>query len=104
MLFCLATVLPYHLAAYLPLQAEYQEARKDLEQEVQNGKTIEELYRSLKGGHDSNEKPSQNGGSSSAIQIPEELVGVQAYLRWERNGKKNYSPEEQQVSSGGHRQ
>ncbi|KAH9535846.1 hypothetical protein CY35_17G074900 [Sphagnum magellanicum] len=33
----------------------------------------------------------------SRISVPEELVGIQAYLRWERNGKQNYSPEKEKV-------
>uniref|UniRef100_A0A7I4D941 Pyruvate phosphate dikinase AMP/ATP-binding domain-containing protein n=1 Tax=Physcomitrium patens TaxID=3218 RepID=A0A7I4D941_PHYPA len=33
----------------------------------------------------------------SNYDIPEELVGVQAYLRWERKGRQNYSPEHEKV-------
>lgn len=33
----------------------------------------------------------------SAFEIPENLVGIQAYLRWERMGKHNYSPEQEKV-------
>lgn len=33
----------------------------------------------------------------SNISVPEDLCGIQAYLRWERNGKQNYSPEQEQV-------
>lgn len=36
----------------------------------------------------------------SAFEIPEDLVGVQAYLRWERMGKHNYSPEQEKVCIG----
>ncbi|BBN15240.1 alpha-glucan, water dikinase [Marchantia polymorpha subsp. ruderalis] len=32
----------------------------------------------------------------SNISVPEDLCGIQAYLRWERNGKQNYSPEQEQ--------
>lgn len=32
------------------------------------------------------------------ISVPEELVQVQAYLRWERNGKQMYTPEQEKVS------
>ena len=31
------------------------------------------------------------------IVLPEDLVRVQAYLRWERNGKQSYSPEKEKV-------
>lgn len=36
----------------------------------------------------------------SNYDIPEELVGVQAYLRWERKGRQNYSPEHEKVICG----
>ncbi|CDY20967.1 BnaA08g25580D [Brassica napus] len=29
------------------------------------------------------------------VSVPEDLVQVQAYIRWERNGKQNYSPEKE---------
>ncbi|KAL0654257.1 hypothetical protein Bca4012_096948 [Brassica carinata] len=29
------------------------------------------------------------------VSVPEDLVQIQAYLRWERNGKQNYSPEKE---------
>lgn len=32
------------------------------------------------------------------VSVPEDLVQIQAYLRWERNGKQNYSPEKEKVS------
>ena len=33
----------------------------------------------------------------SNVFVPEELVQVQSYLRWERSGKQNYSIEQQKV-------
>jgi alpha-glucan,water dikinase len=35
------------------------------------------------------------GNQSQNVSVPEDLVQVQAYLRWERNGKQNYSPEKE---------
>lgn len=32
------------------------------------------------------------------VSVPEDLVQIQAYLRWERNGKQMYSPEKEKVS------
>ncbi|CAF2108195.1 alpha-glucan water dikinase 1, chloroplastic [Brassica napus] len=29
------------------------------------------------------------------VSVPEDLVQIQAYIRWERNGKQNYSPEKE---------
>nr|GEX14501.1 alpha-glucan water dikinase 1, chloroplastic-like isoform X2 [Tanacetum cinerariifolium] len=31
----------------------------------------------------------------SNVEVPEELVQIQSYLRWERNGKQSYSPEQE---------
>ncbi|KAI3795961.1 hypothetical protein L1987_38622 [Smallanthus sonchifolius] len=31
----------------------------------------------------------------SNVRVPEDLVQIQAYLRWERNGKQTYSPEQE---------
>nr|XP_043623338.1 alpha-glucan water dikinase 1, chloroplastic-like isoform X2 [Erigeron canadensis] len=31
----------------------------------------------------------------SYVRVPEELVQIQAYLRWERNGKQTYTPEQE---------
>jgi alpha-glucan,water dikinase len=33
----------------------------------------------------------------SGFSVPEELVGIQAYLRWERRGKQNYSPQQEKA-------
>lgn len=34
----------------------------------------------------------------SSVEVSEDLVQVQAYLRWERNGKQTYSPEQEKAS------
>ena len=41
-----------------------------------------------------------SGASSSATSalVPEDLVQIQAYLRWERNGKQSYTPEQEKES------
>lgn len=31
------------------------------------------------------------------ISVPEDLVQIQAYLRWERKGKQMYTPEQEKV-------
>lgn len=68
---------------------------------MQSGKSIEEISRALKGGSASGEDSTsgEDGTQNGAppVRVPEDLVGIQAYLRWERNGKKDYPPEEQQV-------
>lgn len=32
------------------------------------------------------------------VSVPEDLVQIQAYLRWERNGKQTYTPEQEKAS------
>ncbi|TVU11220.1 hypothetical protein EJB05_44793, partial [Eragrostis curvula] len=39
-----------------------------------------------------------SGASASATSVPEDLVQIQAYLRWERNGKQSYTPEQEKAS------
>ena len=41
-----------------------------------------------------------SGASSSATStlVPEDLVQIQAYLRWERKGKQSYTPEQEKAS------
>ena len=34
---------------------------------------------------------------SPNVSVPEDLVQIQAYLRWERNGKQMYTPEQEKV-------
>lgn len=36
--------------------------------------------------------------SDKKISVPEDLVQIQAYLRWERKGKQIYTPEQEKVS------
>lgn len=33
----------------------------------------------------------------SNVSVPEDLVQIQAYLRWERKGKQMYTPEKEKV-------
>lgn len=88
-------------------QAEYRAAREELEAQVRSGASLEELTQRLKGGAVTNGAASGNGAGSTqgagSLAVPEDLVGIQAYLRWERGGKKNYSPEEQQVRAAAQR-
>lgn len=36
--------------------------------------------------------------ASPNVSVPEDLVQIQAYLRWERHGKQAYSPEQEKAS------
>lgn len=37
--------------------------------------------------------------SSHEVSVPEDLIQIQAYLRWERKGKQMYTPEQEKVSN-----
>ncbi|XP_051203433.1 alpha-glucan water dikinase, chloroplastic isoform X2 [Lolium perenne] len=39
----------------------------------------------------------QGQGASGAAVVPEDLVQIQSYLRWERNGKQSYTPDQEKV-------
>ncbi|XP_047078965.1 alpha-glucan water dikinase 1, chloroplastic-like isoform X2 [Lolium rigidum] len=39
----------------------------------------------------------QGQGASGATVVPEDLVQIQSYLRWERNGKQSYTPDQEKV-------
>ncbi|CAN1187423.1 Alpha-glucan water dikinase, chloroplastic [Linum perenne] len=41
--------------------------------------------------------PTREKSTSPNVSVPEELVQVQAYLRWERRGKQMYSPEQEKA-------
>uniref|UniRef100_A0A453RHD8 DUF7067 domain-containing protein n=1 Tax=Aegilops tauschii subsp. strangulata TaxID=200361 RepID=A0A453RHD8_AEGTS len=46
-----------------------------------------------------NEGQDAPGASASAIVVPEDLVQIQSYLRWERNGKQSYTADQEKASS-----
>ena len=74
------------------LQEEYEAARAELIQEVNRGTTIEKLRERL------TKKSPQAGKQSNLEQkIPDDLVQVQAYIRWEKAGKPNFSQDQQLV-------
>jgi alpha-glucan,water dikinase len=39
----------------------------------------------------------QGQGASGATVVPEDLVQIQSYLRWERNGKQSYTPDQEKA-------
>ena len=76
---------------------EYEAARAELIEELNRGVPLEKLRARL------TKTPESSGSDAPASQttitsVPEELVQVQAYLRWEKAGKPNYSPEKQLVT------
>lgn len=44
------------------------------------------------------DKQNSNVLPSPNVSVPEDLVQIQAYLRWERKGKQAYSPEKEKAS------
>ncbi|KAG9449919.1 hypothetical protein H6P81_009884 [Aristolochia fimbriata] len=80
--------------AYTPEQEkeEYEAARTELLEEVARGASIQEIRIRLTKGDG---KP-QERAPTVEITIPDELVQIQAYIRWEKAGKPNYSPDQQQ--------
>ncbi|KAM3209728.1 hypothetical protein ACQJBY_064038 [Aegilops geniculata] len=77
-------------------KVEYEAARAELIEELNRGVPLKKLRARL------TKTPESSGSDAPASQttitsVPEELVQVQAYLRWEKAGKPNYSPEKQLV-------
>ncbi|KAF9677885.1 hypothetical protein SADUNF_Sadunf08G0154300 [Salix dunnii] len=73
---------------------EYESAHFELLEEVARGTSIEDLRARLTNKNDRREikEPSV---SKIKNRIPDDLVQIQAYVRWEKAGKPNYSREQQ---------
>ncbi|KAK7818574.1 alpha-glucan water dikinase [Quercus suber] len=72
---------------------EYEAARTELLEEVARGASIQDLRARLMKKNDSSvvrEPP-----ISETKKIPEDLVQIQAFIRWEKAGKPNYSQDQQ---------
>ncbi|KAL3501155.1 hypothetical protein ACH5RR_035604 [Cinchona calisaya] len=80
---------------YTPEQEkeEYEAARTELLEEIARGTSIEELRGRLTKKDDANN--CKNQPLPERINIPDNLVQIQAYIQWEKAGKPNYSPEQQ---------
>lgn len=81
---------------YTPEQekVEYEAARAELLEEVARGASVQEIQARLKKGNNASEVKEQTP-SKSGSKIPDDLVQIQAYIRWEKAGKPNYSPDRQ---------
>ena len=80
-------------------QEEYEAARTELLEEISRGASIEELRARLTKSPDDAKKADSKNDVAVISEIPADLVQVQAYVRWERAGKPNYSPDKQLVCS-----
>ncbi|WVZ24310.1 hypothetical protein V8G54_002854 [Vigna mungo] len=82
---------------YTPEQekAEYEAARQELLEEVSRGTSVQDLRARLT----KNTKAAEvkEPSVSETKTIPDELVQIQAYIRWEKAGKPNYSQEQQLI-------
>ncbi|TYH96299.1 hypothetical protein ES332_A12G167800v1 [Gossypium tomentosum] len=72
---------------------EYEAARAELLEEIARGTSVDDIRTKLtkKGGQEF--KDSAIPEKKNAI--PDDLVQIQSYIRWEKAGKPNYSPEQQ---------
>lgn len=81
---------------YTPEQEkeEYEAARNELLEEISRGSSIQDLRTRLA---NKNYASGSNEPllSEKISQVPDDLVQTQAYIRWEKAGKPNYSPDQQ---------
>ncbi|RVW43449.1 Alpha-glucan water dikinase, chloroplastic [Vitis vinifera] len=75
-------------------QEEYEAARTELVEEIARGTSIEDMRTRLTNESAKSEIKEQPR-SETKSKIPDELVQVQAYIRWEKAGKPNYTPDQQ---------
>lgn len=74
-------------------------------EEIARGASIQELRARLTRENDASDakEPSHRDTKEpshiDSNKIPDDLVQVQAYIRWEKAGKPNYSPDQQLVNS-----
>lgn len=81
---------------YTPEQEkeEYEAARMELLEEVARGTSLDDLRAKLMKKNDVSETK-EHPVHQAKNKIPDELVQIQAYIRWERARKPNYSREQQ---------
>ncbi|XWS22628.1 hypothetical protein CRYUN_Cryun29cG0052500 [Craigia yunnanensis] len=72
---------------------EYEAARAELLEEIVRGATVDDVRAKLTKRNKQEYKETSIQETKS--KIPDDLVQIQAYIRWEKAGKPNYSPEQQ---------
>ncbi|XP_010553614.1 PREDICTED: alpha-glucan water dikinase, chloroplastic [Tarenaya hassleriana] len=84
---------------YTPEQEkeEYEAARMELLEEIARGASVEDLRAKLMKKDDTSGSNETKGNSvhGQKTKIPDDLVQIQAYIRWEKAGKPTYSPEQE---------
>ncbi|XP_065873488.1 alpha-glucan water dikinase, chloroplastic [Euphorbia lathyris] len=73
---------------------EYEAARTELLEEVARGTKVEDIRARLTKKH-GRQEIKESIVSEIKSKIPEDLVQIQSYIRWEKAGKPSYSPEQQ---------
>ncbi|KAL0421405.1 UNVERIFIED_CONTAM: Alpha-glucan water dikinase, chloroplastic [Sesamum latifolium] len=73
---------------------EYEAARMELLEEIARGTSIKDLRTKLTSKPDASER-TEHRVSETKSNIPDDLVQIQSYVRWEKAGKPNYSREQQ---------
>lgn len=76
---------------------EYEAARTELLEEIAKGVSVQDLRARLTKKNDIREE--REPSISEKKRIPDDLVQIQAYIRWEKAGKPNYSPDQQLVNT-----
>ncbi|XVF85026.1 hypothetical protein PTKIN_Ptkin17bG0085500 [Pterospermum kingtungense] len=74
-------------------QEEYEAARAELLEEVARGASVDDIRAKLTKRNGQENK--ETSIPETKNKIPDDLVQIQAYIRWEKAGKPNYSPEQQ---------
>lgn len=84
---------------------EYEAARSELLEEIARGASVQELQARLTKKNDvsytkeSSHHDAKEPSHLDSKRIPDDLVQIQAYIRWEKAGKPNYSSDQQLVNS-----
>ncbi|XP_019166630.1 PREDICTED: alpha-glucan water dikinase, chloroplastic-like [Ipomoea nil] len=73
---------------------EYEAARAELLEEITRGASVEEIRARLTKKNDTTEHKEQHHREAKS-DIPDDLVQIQSYIRWEKAGKPSYPPEKQ---------
>ncbi|XP_024989690.1 alpha-glucan water dikinase, chloroplastic-like [Cynara cardunculus var. scolymus] len=86
---------------YTPEQekVEYEAARAELYEEIARGSSIEDIRARLtkKDGTTSEQTGVLDPSSTRKSDIPDDLAQIQAYIRWEKAGKPNFSADQQLI-------
>ncbi|KAJ4960809.1 hypothetical protein NE237_020719 [Protea cynaroides] len=73
---------------------EYEAARAELLDEMVRGASVEEIRARLTKS-DQKDETKESNVLESKSKIPDDLIQTQAFIRWEKAGKPNYSPDKQ---------